>query len=80
MKENTWYRMKLVVSINGSKADVQGKIWPREEKEPSDWTIQFEDPCPNLEGCPGLFAYSNGTTDKSNGPEIFFDNLIIRKN
>lgn len=80
MKSELWYRMKLVVDIKDGKAHVRGKVWPRGEKEPGEWSIEFEDSCPNLEGSPGLFVYSNGTTDKSDGPEVFFDNLMVTTN
>src|SRR4029077_386515 len=43
-KPAVWYRMKLTASVQGDKAVVRGKIWPREEKEPADWTITVEDP------------------------------------
>ncbi|MBX3394653.1 MAG: PQQ-binding-like beta-propeller repeat protein [Phycisphaerae bacterium] len=79
-KPDVWYRMKLRVDVTNGKSAVQGKVWPREDAEPKDWTIRFDDECPNLEGCPGLFVYSNGTTDKSNGPEVFFDNLKVTRN
>ncbi|RIK67298.1 MAG: serine/threonine protein kinase [Planctomycetota bacterium] len=79
-KPDTWYRAKLVVDVNEGKALVRGRIWPRDEKEPEGWTIEFEDPCPNLAGSPGLFVYSNGTTDKSDGPEVYFDNLMVTNN
>ncbi len=80
MKPEVWYRIKLRVAPQSDKALVQGKLWPREEAEPADWTISFEDACPNLEGSPGLFVYSNGTTDKSDGPDVFFDNLKVETN
>ncbi|HKQ49062.1 MAG TPA: PQQ-binding-like beta-propeller repeat protein [Phycisphaerae bacterium] len=80
MKTDAWYRMKLRVKMNLESAQVQAKVWLREEKEPEAWTLEFEDPCPNREGCPGLFAYSNGTTDKSNGAEVYYDNVKVSVN
>ncbi len=80
MQPDTWYRMKLRVAIEGDKAKVQGKVWPRAEAEPATWALEIEDPCPNMEGCPGLFTYSNGTTDKSDGPGAYFDNLMVMEN
>jgi outer membrane protein assembly factor BamB len=79
-KTGVWYHMKLRVQMKDKKAMVQGKVWLRDEKEPAEWTIQFEDPCPNIEGSPGLFVYSNGTTDKSDGAEVFFDNYQVHEN
>lgn len=80
LKPDTWYHMKLAVAVKDGKANVQGKVWQRGQEEPAEWTIQFEDTCPNLEGCPGLFVYSNGTSDKSDGPAVYFDNLNIKRN
>jgi hypothetical protein len=80
MKADQWYRMKLRVAMHGDNATVQGKVWPRDETEPGVWTIEFEDPCPNREGAPGLFVFSNGTTDKSDGAGVFIDNYQVYAN
>ena len=52
-----WYTMKMTVENDGDKAIVKGKIWPRDEDEPEDWTLTAEDPHPNTEGAPGLYFY-----------------------
>ena len=75
-----WYTMKFEVKHEAGNAVVRGKIWPRDENEPDAWTIQVDDPCPNPEGSAGLYAYSAGTTSKSDGPETFFDNLTVERN
>ena len=80
MKADQWYRMKLRVDMKGGKASVQGKVWPRDEQEPAGWTIEFQDPCANREGAPGLFVFSNGTTDKSDGAEVFIDQFQVYAN
>jgi outer membrane protein assembly factor BamB len=77
LKTETWYRLKLAVSFEGGVGRVRGKVWLRGEAEPEAWTIEFEDPCPNREGSPGFFVYSNGTTDKSDGAEVFIDNYQV---
>ena len=79
MQPDVWYRMTMTIQPRGGKVLVQGKVWPRDEDEPDEPTIQFEDDCPNLQGCPGLFVYSNGTTDKSDGAQVFFDNISIKR-
>ncbi len=79
-KTNVWYRQKMTVEIQGDQAVVRGKVWPRDEKEPSEWTIQFVDPFPNYSGSPGIYGYSPGTTSKSKGPEIFYDNFQVMPN
>ncbi len=80
MQTDVWYRVKLRVEPKGDMAIVQGKVWPRDEAEPSAWTIEIEDTCPNTEGCPGLVAYSNGTTEKSDGAEVYYDNFMVNIN
>ncbi|MCW5978731.1 MAG: PQQ-binding-like beta-propeller repeat protein [Bryobacteraceae bacterium] len=72
-KKDTWYRMKLrVENLPGGKVRALGKVWPVADPEPDAWTIEREDPIPNHEGSPGLYA---------NAPaEIFFDNLKVTTN
>ncbi|MCH8980588.1 hypothetical protein IH922_01070, partial [candidate division KSB1 bacterium] len=53
-------------------AMIKGKVWPRDEKEPNDWTITAEDPNPNRHGSPGLYGDAQTT--------IFFDNVKITQN
>jgi len=77
---NKWYRMKTRVETSEKEAKIRGKVWPRGETEPSAWTVEVVDPFPNLEGSPGVYAYSNGTTPKSDGPEVFYDNLQVMRN
>jgi outer membrane protein assembly factor BamB len=64
-----WYTMKMQVDVVGNKATVKGKVWPRSEKEPEQWTITMEDNLPNLEGSPGIYGYSPA--------EIYYDNIKI---
>ncbi len=80
LKPDQWYRMKLQVVMKDGKAMIGGKVWPRGEAEPSTWTMDFEDACPNTEGSPGIFTYSNGTTDKSDGAEVYVDNYMVHGN
>ncbi len=75
-----WYRMKFQVEVAEAKANVRGKMWPRDEPEPKTWTIELTDNYPNREGSPGIYGYSPGTTSKSDGPEIFYDNLEVTRN
>lgn len=80
LKPDQWYRMKFQVVMKDGKAHVGGKVWPRGETEPTSWTIEFEDACPNTESSPGIFTYSNGTTDKSDGAEVYVDNYMVYGN
>lgn len=77
---DTWYRAKLSVDLRGDEALVRGKIWPRDEAEPSRWTIEMTDSCPNRQGSPGLYAYSKGATAKRHGSAVFFDNYQVTNN
>ncbi|MBI1827110.1 MAG: PQQ-binding-like beta-propeller repeat protein [Planctomycetes bacterium] len=77
---NKWYRVKCRIDVTEKEARIRGKVWPRESPEPTEWTVDTVDPNPNREGSPGLYAYSNGTTAKSDGPEVFFDNVQVLKN
>jgi outer membrane protein assembly factor BamB len=80
-KPQTWYTMKLKVSQAGDKALVQGKVWPRGESEPADWTIVCEDPYPVTEGAPFLYGFSTGIVDAKNpGCVIYYDNVKITPN
>jgi hypothetical protein len=78
-QSGTWYRLKFAVTMKGEEALLQGKVWKRDEAEPSAWTVEATDPFPNKEGSAGLYGYSPGTTAKSNGPEVFFDNVKVYK-
>ena len=77
---NRWYRMKFQVQPRGDEAVVRGKVWPRDKAEPAEWSIEVVDPSPNLEGSPGIYGYSPGTTTKSKGPEVFYDNFQVIAN
>lgn len=67
-----WYRMRFEVTTDDDKAIVRGKVWPRGEAEPSDWTISTEDPHPIPAGSPGLSGYSP--------TPIYFDNIEVTPN
>lgn len=77
---DTWYSTKLSMDIRDGRGVVRAKVWPRGEAEPGEWTLTMDDPCPNLGGSPGLYAYSVGITSKSKGTEVLFDNVAITPN
>lgn len=80
-KPGVWYRMRLMATVVDGKGIVKGKVWPRDEKEPANWTLELEDPVPNSEGAPLIYGFANGTIDaKSPGPEIHYANLKITPN
>ena len=56
---------------DGKKVAVlQGKVWPRDQKEPADWAITWEDEPANEIGSPGLFGNANDA-------EVFYDNVKV---
>ena len=57
------------VDLENGKAYPRVKVWPRGEDEPKEWTLEAEDPQPNLEGSAGIYAYSM--------TPLYFDNVRI---
>jgi hypothetical protein len=71
-KSGTWYRMKLRIENLEGKALVRGKVWPRSEPEPQQWTISKDDVMPSLQGAPGLYCYAHN--------EAYYDNVKVTEN
>ena len=70
---DTWYTMKLKVSNEGDVAKLQGKVWPKDEDEPAEWTIECEDPSPQRFGAPGFYVDANFA-------ELYIDNIKVTPN
>lgn len=68
-----WYTMKLRVEPGDGQVKVLGKMWPRGEDEPQEWTVEMVDKSPNLQGSPGLFG-------KTETAELFVDNIKVYPN
>ena len=64
-----WYTLKLAVETKDGKNSLKGKMWPRGEKEPTEWTIEAVDPQVIDHGAPGFYGYR-----LSDG---FYDNVIV---
>jgi outer membrane protein assembly factor BamB len=80
-KPGVWYHMKLTVQVEGDKAVVRGKVWQRDEPEPTEWTVEVEDPTPNREGAPALYGYAAATeSDGQPGTDIYYDNVKVTPN
>ncbi len=73
-KPDVWYAMKFRAGMDGDKAVLKGKVWPRDEKEPEAWSIETDDDMPNVEGSPGLAG------DTSNKGEFYLDNIQVYPN
>jgi hypothetical protein len=65
-----WYRLKLKVDVADNQGKVYAKVWPRDEAEPKDWTIEATDPQPNYEGAAGIYANSTMAP-------LYFDNVKV---
>jgi hypothetical protein len=70
---DTWYTMKFQSETKDGKVILRGKVWRREEAEPTEWQIEAADATPNLSGSPGLFG---NATDA----EFFVDNVQVMSN
>jgi outer membrane protein assembly factor BamB len=78
-KKDTWYTMKLEVqSLGGGKVRARGKVWPKGEAEPSQWTIERVDPIGSLKGSPGLYA--DAPSQAGGGSELYYDNIKVYPN
>ncbi len=68
-----WYIMKLRVENHPGKTLLRGKVWPKGDPEPTDWTVQAEDECPVLSGSPGLYGNAKDA-------ELYLDNIRVSRN
>ncbi len=69
---DVWYTMKMRVDVEEDRAVIRGKVWPRDDEEPAEWTITVEDPMPIREGSPGLSGFSP--------TPIYWDNIRVTRN
>jgi hypothetical protein len=68
-----WYTLRFRASVVDGKAVLQGKVWPKDEAEPEEWTIEATDDSPNYSGSPGLFGNAKDA-------EIFLDDVAVYAN
>ena len=68
-----WYTIKLQASIEGDRAVLRGKVWPRGETEPPKWQVTAIDESPNRSGSPGLFGNAKDA-------EIWIDHVKVYPN
>ena len=69
-ERDTWYSMTFEVVPEGDGVVARGKVWPRSEPEPEEWTLEWSEDLPHREGTPGIFA--DAVT-----AEIYFDNIVV---
>jgi outer membrane protein assembly factor BamB len=71
----TWYRLKARVDVQADGSGVvRGKAWKRGETEPAAWVGEAPVPHANLNGCPGLFAFS------PQNMRVYIDNISVTPN
>lgn len=79
-QKDTWYTMKLEVqTLDGGRVRARGKVWPRGQAEPAEWTIERIDPIGNLKGSPGIYADAMNAA-KQGGSEVYYDNIKVYRN
>ncbi len=80
-KAGVWYRLKLTVEVGeGGKGIAKGKAWPKDQKEPAEWNVDFSDPIVNANGSAAIYGYAAGILDNQPGCEIFYDRVTINPN
>ncbi len=72
-KSDQWYTIKFQSETGADGVTLRGKVWPRGEKEPGEWTIEATDAVPNLQGSPGLFGNATAA-------EFYIDNVSVTPN
>ena len=65
-----WYTMVFEARRDGTSAVLRGKVWPKGETEPREWTIEAVHAVGNLQGSPGFFGNSKDS-------EIYIDNVSV---
>jgi hypothetical protein len=65
--------MKLQVKQVDGKAEVSGKVWLRDQTEPTDWSVHMVDNSPVHSGSPGVYGRSQEAV-------FYMDNLSVTAN
>jgi outer membrane protein assembly factor BamB len=69
----TWYTLKFQAANDGDQAVLRGKVWPKDETEPTEWMLEATDAAPNRTGSPGLFGNARNAL-------IYIDNVSVTPN
>jgi outer membrane protein assembly factor BamB len=78
--KDTWYVLKLEVqTLDKGTVRARGKVWPKGEPEPAEWTIERVDPIGSLKGSPGIYA-DIPNADPKGGSELYYDNIKVYRN
>ncbi|MBA3298092.1 MAG: PQQ-binding-like beta-propeller repeat protein [Acidobacteria bacterium] len=78
-EKEKWYTMKLEVqNLDKGRVRARGKVWPKGQPEPADWTIERIDPIGNVKGSAGIYA--DAPSNPAGGSEIYYDNIKVYRN
>ena len=67
---DVWYRIKLRVEPrDDGSTSIRGRVWPKGEDEPVEWTIEAVDAIGHAHGSPGIYGYSSA--------DVYYDNLRV---
>jgi len=73
IRPDTWYTIKAeATNMDDGSVRVRARLWPRDEDEPAEWTIEKIDPIGQTKGSPGLYADAHAV--------VTFDNLNVHSN
>lgn len=70
---NQWYTIKFESRNHEGGVTLRGKVWRRDDAEPTEWTMEATDGTPNSIGSPGMFG---NATDS----EFYIDNVEVVEN
>ncbi|MDE0627189.1 MAG: PQQ-binding-like beta-propeller repeat protein [Bryobacterales bacterium] len=65
-----WYHVKLRVEPDADgSTSIRGKVWPRGQDEPAEWSIEAVDAIGHDHGAPAIYGYSSA--------DIHYDNVKV---
>ena len=71
-----WYRLKSRVDVAADGSGViRAKAWPKDEQEPTKWTIEVKHKNAHKKGAPGIIGFSPQSLKR-----VFIDNISIKNN
>ncbi len=74
-KPDVWYRLKARVDVAADGSGVvRAKAWPRDEPEPTAWSLEVPHRTAHRHGSPGLFGFS------PQDMPVYIDNIIVTPN
>lgn len=75
-RAGVWYTLKTRVDIaEDGTGVVRGKVWPRDEPEPEEWTIEVTHERAHTHGSPGIYGFS-----PQSRYHVYVDNYSVTPN